>query len=270
LSVKRNVSGEDEKMEGAKPDLVGVLARLETIERENRRLGQWGVVVVLGIVALALMGAVAGKGTKVVEAQRFVVRDRDGNVRGEFGYTDEHSVTLRILDGKGKNRIDLRVDVLDSPLFTLRDRKDMARITLGIDPRTAMLDNWALIFSDGDGKRQAELSTDEGGPKGLEARWVKTKLVLFDDRGKERVDLGVHENGAPGLSLWDANSTLRAWLALREDRAPILTLSDESGVSRLSLGNELIETTRTGGIEERPTSSVVMFDRDGKVFWKVP
>ena len=35
-------------------------------------------------------------------------------------------------------------------------------------------------------------------------------------------------------------------------------------------GHPALETTATGTVEQRPASSLVLFDRDGKVIWKVP
>jgi hypothetical protein len=36
------------------------------------------------------------------------------------------------------------------------------------------------------------------------------------------------------------------------------------------LGHSAIEATRTGAVEQRPASSLVLFDKDGKVLFKAP
>ena len=52
-----------------------VTERLDRLERENRRLKRIGGVGRIGLAAVVLMGqAMPGKGAKVVEAERFVLR----------------------------------------------------------------------------------------------------------------------------------------------------------------------------------------------------
>jgi hypothetical protein len=45
---------------------------------------------------------------------------------------------------------------------------------------------------------------------------------------------------------------------------------DEHGTTRAVLGHAKIERPPTGVIEERPVSSLVLFDKEGKVVWKAP
>jgi hypothetical protein len=40
--------------------------------------------------------------------------------------------------------------------------------------------------------------------------------------------------------------------------------------ARAVLGHTALEATATGTVEQRPASSLVLFDKDGKVIWKVP
>ena len=69
------------------PDLEKFSERLATLEKENRRLKRVGGVV-LALVAVAfVMGQTkseAGKKAipKIIEAQAFVLRDKDGKIRG--------------------------------------------------------------------------------------------------------------------------------------------------------------------------------------------
>jgi hypothetical protein len=51
---------------------------------------------------------------------------------------------------------------------------------------------------------------------------------------------------------------------------PSLVLHDENEKTRAVLGHTALEATATGTVEQRPTSSLVLFDRDGKVIWSVP
>ncbi len=65
-----------------------LLRRLDRLERENRRLKRAGILVLAVIAAVALMG-VHEPPTEihdVVEAKRFVVRDKSGNHWGLMVY----------------------------------------------------------------------------------------------------------------------------------------------------------------------------------------
>lgn len=56
-----------------------------------------------------------------------------------------------------------------------------------------------------------------------------------------------------------------------EGDGPVLVLhDDEKGKMRAALGAISTEGTRTGTVEKRPESSLVLFDKDGKVLWKAP
>jgi len=51
---------------------------------------------------------------------------------------------------------------------------------------------------------------------------------------------------------------------------PHLGLFDENENIRAALGHTALESKTTGTVEQRPASSLVLFDRDGKAIWSVP
>jgi len=65
--------------------LAAIMSRLERVEKENRRMKQvaLGVLVIAGSVIL--MGQARPNKNKTIEAERFIVRDERGIVRAEFG-----------------------------------------------------------------------------------------------------------------------------------------------------------------------------------------
>ena len=103
------------------PELAAVVARLEKVERQNRRLKRVGVVV----LALAVAGMVMGQAmprARIVEAEEFVLRDAAGNVRAELvAFKDGPALTL--LDENGKSRATLAVDK-PGPRLSLHDEND--------------------------------------------------------------------------------------------------------------------------------------------------
>ena len=81
-------------------ELSGIIARLERVEKENRRLKGVGIVLLLGVCAVVLMGqAQAGR---TVEAERFILRDQDGKMRAELSAENPYESSLKFYDKDGK------------------------------------------------------------------------------------------------------------------------------------------------------------------------
>lgn len=90
-------------------------------------------------------------------------------------------------------------------------------------------------------------------------------LSLWDFNRKSGVDVLLTE-----LSFRDEQGARRGMFKLADDGVPSLTLLDQAGRARAVLGRTVLETVRTGEAIERPESSLVLFDKDGKVLWKAP
>jgi hypothetical protein len=60
-----------------------------------------------------------------------------------------------------------------------------------------------------------------------------------------------------------------AFLNLDNDGSPSLSLNDTKEL-RAVLGNAYLKNTKTGSVEHRSPSSLVLFGEDGKVLWSVP
>jgi hypothetical protein len=66
------------------PELSVIFARLDALERQNRRFKRIGTtIVLLAVSATLLMGQ--ARTTKVLEANEFVLRDPSGKIRGRLG-----------------------------------------------------------------------------------------------------------------------------------------------------------------------------------------
>lgn len=189
-----------------------LVPRLDRLERENRYLKLAGTILLLALAAGGAMGqAVAKAVPKVVEAERFVLRDTTGKPRARLSLLPDGGTGLTLFDQNGK-----------------------ARAGLGLLP-----DGWPA-------------------------------LTLVDQNGKLRAKLSLLPDGRPALTLADQNEKPRALLSLYQpDGGPALDLFDQNEKPRAVLGQTALETA-TGTLEQRPASSLVLFDRDGKVIWRVP
>ncbi len=111
------------------------------------------------------------------------------------------------------------------------------------------------------------LSARESGRVHLKAAGESSWLSVIG-RG-EQASLGVHSDSAD-LTVSDENGRTRAALAVGDDGSPSRHLYDEAGKIRASVGHVDLTATRTGSLEERPASSLVLFDKDEKVIWRAP
>jgi len=59
-------------------------------------------------------------------------------------------------------------------------------------------------------------------------------------------------------------------MGMTEDSVPALELMDRDGNLRAALGATSLHAVRTDEVRMRPESSLVLFDKDGKVMWKAP
>lgn len=89
-------------------------------------------------------------------------------------------------------------------------------------------------------------------------------LGLADEKGKVRAVLG--NNYAV---LLDNTGTKRVGLSVG-DGETTLGLFDESGSKRASLGTTMITVTKTGEKRQLAESSLVLFDKDGKLLFQAP
>lgn len=76
--------------------------------------------------------------------------------------------------------------------------------------------------------------------------------------------------GGPSLILMDSRMKSRALLGVRGDGEPHLSLLDQNGIERLSLGSTEFPNPLTGIVEKRPLPSITLFDESGKPLWSAP
>lgn len=116
------------------PDGQAVLDRLNKAVAQNRRLKRLGwAAAVLGGVALLMGQAKPPQKPKVVEAEKFIVRDANGTARAELGLNDSEP-TLALFDSKGNRRSRLAVFPDGSSSLWLYDKDGTARAVLRVRP----------------------------------------------------------------------------------------------------------------------------------------
>lgn len=204
--------------------------RLDRLERELRR---WKILGSAAVAVLALVVLMGAKGAKVpdeIRAKRFVLVDEIGKQRAVLGSGEVPHQVLPSLPGKKPFATGL----------TLFDTEKKLRAGLYM---TADDDSW---------------------------------FIAYDKNEQSLARFGVSKYGTAALYLAGQDAIDRAWLEV-SGNAPTLVFRDELTRQRVVLGGFTLWLGPGGKIdvargvgENRPTSSMVLIDGDGKVIWQAP
>jgi hypothetical protein len=152
-------------------------ARLESLERENRFWRWGGGLALIGVLVGVIGGAQRADDAKVIEAERFVVRDKDGKERIRLGLASDGATPVLFLNGKdGSNRAILQASDKDDhgSLFLCGERGELS---VELDGGSKATNQPALVLRRGDERRiNLNINTVSGQP------WLRMqdqKGVLF-------------------------------------------------------------------------------------------
>jgi hypothetical protein len=96
-------------------------------------------------------------------------------------------------------------------------------------------------------------------------------LTFADNKGNHRATVGLGAERQPYVTLRDQAGKERISLSLDEDGDPYLALYDQAENERAILGTiDSTKLKRTGTIEKRSVSSLVLLGKDGQITWKTP
>lgn len=141
-----------------------LVLRLEMLEKQNRRLRNWGKAVLLVVAGLLLMGQ-AGPNTNTIEAQEFILRDANNKQRARLALVEDTTV-LSLYDANENVRS--RMVAGDRPGLLFFDPKRSGpyakvRLALGVgDMGGGAGDSGPhFLLFDADGRGRGELFVTE-------------------------------------------------------------------------------------------------------------
>ena len=159
-----------------------------------------------------------------------------------------------------------------------------AVVLMGQAPATRTVEANQFILKDEAGKVRGNWSTgglwlhDENETERLSllVSGDSQHLALYDQDHNQRITLAVF-GGDASLMLWDSNMDQNVGITLGNARAelaltayePLVSLADRDGFKTV-IGTTDLVTPRTGETHKTSAASVVLFDKDKKVFWKAP
>ena len=96
-------------------------------------------------------------------------------------------------------------------------------------------------------------------------------LTFADNKGNHRAIVGLGTERQPSVTLRDQAGKERISLSLDDDGDPYLAHYDQAENERAILGTmDSMKLKRTGTIEKRSVSSLVLLGKDGQITWKTP
>lgn len=173
-----------------------LMQRLDKLERSNRRLKLSGLIVLVGLVAVGLMGQ-ARPPLQTVEAQEFVVKDAGGAVRARLGASPS-AASLTLSHEGGRASLVVSGGRGQGAHLAVSDSAGKVKGLLLLNPETV-----GLYLS----------PIDATGPP-------KSPRVVFE----------VLNQGTGGFAFYDKNGVTRALVgAVSDDGSSLMVLQDAAG-----------------------------------------
>jgi hypothetical protein len=109
-------------------------------------------------------------------------------------------------------------------------------------------------------------------PPSVEAEVRAQHFTLVDSKGRERASLVADNAGSVFLVMFDTVRKTRANLSVSNE-GPSLVFYDAAGQQRTIIGSTTLvgsHVNENGIAEKAPASSIVLFDKAGKLLWREP
>jgi hypothetical protein len=198
----------------------------ETLFQEGRqRFGGFAVNPVSEV------GQQAWPGKKVIEANEFILKDKDGNLRGLLGFADNGEPRLTLLGSKGLSVVEVGLrHPAGNPGVVLTDAAGQFRAGILLDEAG----NPSFTIHGRNGKARLGLFAEEGNATGV---------VVFDEAETPRLRvLWQQDDDQPVVALHDRKGSLRAALQLQTGGLAELICFDAGGLCRSVIAEGLVAT----------------------------
>jgi len=196
-----------------------------------------------GIVHLVLsprdaVSAQARPGAITTEQVNLV--DASGRLRGVLSAEDDRGMaSLTLFDTAGRRRAMLATDGEGTPTLELYDQADELRI------HAAIQSGAPVIVVNGDNDRRAIIGALTGSP-----------TLSFVDGQLSRAQVGLSARGLPTLEMVGPGGQQQISLMVDGEGQPLMTLRDENGRSRATLG--VVQDTTVINLSDDRSARVVL------------
>lgn len=152
--------------------------------------------------------------------------------------------------------------------FTKQEEADLIRLTTEFEPTAKFYLNMVGPYLELSKKTDGQAYSGAGRVQVGVSPYPSVTLNSSED--KTSFSLSALKDGA-GLTMRDGQGNKRVSLDVDSSAGVGMNLYDKDGKTlRGTFGNVTLQTIRTGGVQQRPVSSLVLFDKDGKSYWSTP
>jgi hypothetical protein len=110
-------------------ELAAIRERLQSLERQNRRM-TLAILVMGTLLGCAALLAAAPDQSKVLDGEKLLLRDKKGNIRCQIEVDKDNGVVQTLTDDKGRVRLKMATSADGEARFTMLDDKGATRIRL--------------------------------------------------------------------------------------------------------------------------------------------
>ena len=181
------------------------------------------------IIQLAAGVAMAAKPTRTLTAERLVLADADGRHRIVIGVAPDGAAEMAMYDDDGRERAEFRVARDGAAAIGFYDRSGLRRVLIG-EAVGGRKWNRYLWHQRPAGREPRHHRRQQREPDAVRSRYRPgprrsrrlvrrfAALALFDQNGKDRVEIHVKPDGAPGMALADESGKSIAGLPQKRER----------------------------------------------------
>jgi hypothetical protein len=211
--------------------------RIAILERQNRRM-KWGAA----FSVILLLGTIISCQTSQTHSQ-----NRTSNLAAK---TIEAEGIVLVSEGKVRARLEHRDEETS---LVINDKEGNKRLRIGVGNIGGFMETCYA-----DGQYSIQFHETGGLPSlGLYAPKFDHPIISI---------AGTRSGGVINVEKMDS----RAGVRIETMKQVGLSIRDEIGVERVALGTAELENTTTGTTTKRAPSSLVLFNKEGKVFWSTP
>lgn len=272
---------------------AALVNRVERLERQNRRFRAAGLAGLGALVLAVLMGQskpATQPAEKTIRAERFVVVDAEGKTCAVFGherwresdligeYEQACGLFIRNPHEGIVNAVSVALvkDIPRLELFGLApEGRSSCQVVLSDEPTFQMGGKGGMVGLDNPKTvgPQLWMTSFQGQKKTTRTNLNELLLGYIDQdnfglRLSRNIELPKSEEREKYYKALGRRGALE--LRVSRDGRAGLHLFDEKGNTRTAIGSTVLIQPKTGVEENRPPSSIVLFDTEGKVMWQVP
>ena len=227
-----------------------IIARIERLERQNRRQKQGALVCLLGLVSIGVVSGLNGQAQQTQTSQTQTSKTQTTQRK-----TTKKPAPKAAPPPAPEPAAPAIPEKLEAESFVLVDQAGHERAELamgGTGPSFRLLNQ--------SGSALVTISLNDGAPGG-------PMLLLSDPAHHASLTMSALESAGSQLTLMGDNQDAKVHMSVTKD-GTALELFDQDGFST-SVGNG-VKVSKSGKAQQTSAASIALYNKDRKVLWSAP